>query len=518
MKKIIARSFLIFLLAVGTSFPQTRTVDLLIRGGVVMDGSGSEPVVEDIGIKGDRIDFVGDAKAAGISAARTLDAAGLIVSPGFIDPHTHTLEDLSDPERKSNIAYLMQGVTTVITGNDGGGPVSIAKTFETWTKQGIGTNAALLVGEGTVRRQVMNMSDEKPTSAQLDRMKGIIGEAMDGGALGMSTGLYYAPGSYATTEEIIELAKIVAAKDGVYDSHMRDESSYTIGLMGSIQETIRIGREAKIPVHISHIKALGTDVWGKSVDAIQVIQRARAAGIEVTADQYPYVASGTSVGASLLPRWAEAGGRDELLKRIADPATRSRLTAEMEANLKRRGGANSLLIVGGRDKKLIGKRLDEIARQANKPPIDAALDIIKDGDASVASFNMNEKDIENFMRQDWVMTGSDGSGGHPRKYGTFPRKIHEYVLNRRIVSMPFAIRASSSLTAETFRIADRGRLTPGYFADVIVFDEKTIADRSTYEQPEIPAIGMKYVLVNGRLAVEDGKFTGALAGRPLSKR
>jgi N-acyl-D-aspartate/D-glutamate deacylase len=189
----------------------------------------------------------------------------------------------------------------------------------------------------------------------------------------------------------------------------------------------------------------------------------------------------------------------------------------MEANLKRRGGADSLLIVGGRDRQLVGKRLDAIAKQLNKTPIDAALDIIKNGGASVASFNMNDKDIENFMRQDWVMTGSDGSGGHPRKYGTFPRKIHEYVLNKKIISMPFAIRASSALTAETFRIPDRGRLTPGFFADVIVFDPRTISDKSTYEQPQILAVGMKYVLVNGKVAVDDGKFTGTLAGRPIRK-
>jgi len=498
-------------------FPQTPGLDLLIQGGTVIDGTGSEPVTADIGIRGDRIQFIGDSRAAGVSAPRIINAAGAIVAPGFIDPHTHTLDDLSNPDRKSNIAFLMQGVTTVVTGNDGGGPVSIATTFETWQKQGIGTNAALLVGQGSVRRQVMSMSAAPATKEQIERMKGIVGEAMDGGAVGMSTGLYYAPGNFSTTEEVIELAKVAASKGGIYDSHMRDESSYSIGLLGSIQETIRIGREANIPVHISHIKALGTDVWGKSADAIQLIQRARAAGIDVTADQYPYLASGTSVGSSLLPRWAEAGGNAELLKRIEDPAVRPRLVSEMETNMKRRGGANSLLIIGGRNRQLVGKRLDAIAREANKPPIEAALDIIKNGDASVASFNMNEKDIDNFMRQDWVMTGSDGSGGHPRKFGTFPRKIREYVLNRKIISMPFAIRASSSLTAETFRIPDRGRLTAGYFADVIVFDPATISDRSTYEQPDLLAVGMRYVVVNGKVVVDDGKFNGTLAGRPIKR-
>jgi N-acyl-D-aspartate/D-glutamate deacylase len=517
MKKVASTFIAIALCWSGLFFGQQASLDVLIRGGTVMDGTGSEPVVEDVGIKGDRIVFIGDSGASRATAARTIDAAGMIVSPGFIDPHTHTLDDLNTVGRNPNLPYLMQGVTTVVTGNDGGGPISPASTFDLWEKQGIGTNAALFVGEGTVRQAVMKMSDAKPTTEEMTRMKALIGEAMDGGALGMSTGLYYAPGSYTTTEEIIELAKVAASKGGVYDSHMRDESSYTIGLIGSIEETIRIGREAQIPVHISHIKALGTDVWGKSADAILAIQKARASGIEVTADQYPYVASGTSVGASLLPRWTEVGGRSELLKRIADPALRPRLIEEMEANLKRRGGANSLLIVGGRDRQLVGKRLDAIAKQRNKSPIETALEIIANGDASVASFNMKDTDIDAFMTQDWVMTGSDGSGGHPRKYGTFPRKIREYVLNRKIISMPFAIRASSSLTAETLRIPDRGRLTPGYFADVIMFDEKTIADKSTYEQPEIFAEGMKYVVVNGKVVVDNGKFNGVLAGRPVKK-
>jgi len=497
---------------------QESKLDLLIKGGRVFDGSGSPAANYDIGIRGDRIAFIGDAAKSAVSAARTIDASGLIVAPGFIDPHTHTFEDLSDLKRKSNENYLMQGVTTVITGNDGGGPIHVGEIFEKWEKQGIGTNAGLLVGQGTVRGQVMKMTDADPTPDQLAQMKHLVAQAMDEGALGMSTGLYYAPGSYAKTEEIIELANEAAKRGGIYDSHMRDESSYTIGLLGSIRETIRIGREAKIPVHISHIKALGTDVWGQSVEAIAIINKARAEGIDVTADQYPYTASGSSLTASLVPRWAEVGGHSELLKRIDDPQTRPRLTAEMEANLKRRGGAESLLITSGRDKTLIGKTLGAIAKQRNKTPVEAALEIIKAGGAGVASFNMNEKDIENFMKQSWVMTGSDGSTGHPRKYGTFPRKLREYVFNRKVVTLPFAIHASSKLTAETFRLRDRGELKLGYFADVVVFDEKTIADRATYEHPEELAVGMKYVIVNGKLAVEGSKYTGALAGRPIRRQ
>ncbi|GAC1446613.1 MAG: amidohydrolase family protein [Pyrinomonadaceae bacterium] len=496
---------------------RAQTVDVLIKGGKVFDGSGAEGVVEDIGIKNDRIMFIGDKSKSKIDATRTIDARGLIVAPGFIDPHTHTLEDLSNPERKANEDYLMQGVTTVITGNDGGSPLDIADKLNLWRKQGIGTNAALLIGHGTVRRKVLGMNDVAPSAAQLEQMKSLVARAMDEGAFGMSTGLFYAPGSYAKTEEVIELAKIAAARGGIYDTHMRSEST---GLIASVKETIRIGREAKIPVHISHLKAFGKEQWGQSETVISLVKQARASGVDVTANQYPYTASGTSLVASLVPRWAEVGGRAMLLKRIDDPNMRSRLIGEMEANLKVRGGAETLLIINTNEailKPLIGKRLDAVARERGATPVETALQIIKTGDMGVASFSMNESDIENFMRQDFVMTGSDGSTGHPRKYGTFPRKLHEYVFKRKIISLPFAIHASSALTAKNFHIPQRGFLREGFYADIVVFDENTISDRATYDQPEILSIGMKYVFVNGKLTIENGKYNGTLAGQALRK-
>jgi N-acyl-D-amino-acid deacylase len=494
---------------------QPTRVDLLIRNGRLLDGSGANETRADLG--GDRISFIGDATKAKLTATRTIDAAGLIIAPGFIDPHTHADEDLSNPQRKGNVNFLLQGVTTVVIGSDGRSPLPIGKKLEQLNAQGVGTNAITLVGHGSVRGAVLGAADVAPTAEQLDKMKALVEQAMKDGAFGMSTGLYYAPGSFAKTEEVIELAKVVAAHGGIYDSHMRDESSYNIGLLGSIAEVIRIGHEAKLPVHISHIKALGVDVWGKSKEAIQMIEKARREGVNVTANQYPYTASGTSLTASLVPRWAEAGGNAELLKRLDDPAIRPRLVKEMEENLRRRGGANSLLITSGHNRALVGKRLDEIAKAAGKAPVEAALDIIKAGGASVASFNMNEQDIEAFMRQPWVMTGSDGSGGHPRKYGTYPRKLSDYVLKRGVISLPRFIQASSAQVAETFGVKERGALRTGYFADVLVFDEKAVAEKATYEQPEQLAVGMKYVLVNGKLAVEDGKYTGALAGRALRK-
>ncbi|HKC85704.1 MAG TPA: alpha/beta fold hydrolase, partial [Blastocatellia bacterium] len=477
-------------------------LDVLIRGGGVIDGAGTDAVKADVGVAGDRVVFVGDAAKENLQAERVIDATGLIVAPGFIDPHTHADDDLFDPKRAANLPYLTQGVTTVFIGNDGRSRIPLAKAFEQLQSQGVGSNVASFVGHGAVRQAVMGMSDAAPTPEQLENMKALVRQGMDDGAIGLSTGLYYAPGSYAKTEEVIELAKVAAARGAVYDTHQRDESSYTIGLLASIEEVIRIGREAKIPVHISHIKALGADVWGQSAKAIEIINRARDEGVNVTANQYPYVASGTSLSAALLPRWAEAGGRQETLKRIDDPAVRPNLIAEMEQNLKRRGGAKSLLIRGGADRNLIGKRLDEIAKSRGKSAVETALEIIKAGNAGVTSFNMTESDIENFMKQPWVMTGSDGSGGHPRKYGTYPRKIREYVLERRVITLPRMIQASSLQVAETFNLKDRGKLSPGYFADVIVFDEKTIADRSTYDNPEVFAEGMKYVIVNGKVAID----------------
>jgi len=492
-----------------------QQLDLLILHGKLVDGSGGKPRTADVGIRGDRIVFIGNARKANVMAARTIDATGLVVAPGFIDPHTHTLGDLSDQNRKSNEAYLMQGVTTVVTGNDGGSAQNIGETLSKWDQQGIGTNAILLAGFGTIRGKVLGPTDAQPNAAQLEEMKQLVARAMDEGAFGLSTGLYYAPQSYSKTEEVIELSKVAAAKGGIYDTHMRSEGA---GLLEAIAETIRIGREAKIPVHISHIKALGPEVWHRSAQAINLIKQARAAGIDASACQYPYTASGTSLQAALVPRWAEVGGRRELLKRIDDPQIRPRLIKEMEENLKGRGGANSLQIADSPNMEFVGKRLDAIAKDMNKTPVEAALELIKLGSSGVISFNMNEKDIQRFMKEKFVTTCSDGSTGHPRKYGTFTRKLREYVYKQKLISLPFAVRNSSALTAETFRIPERGLIKPGYFADVIVFDEKTVADRATYEQPELLSVGMKFVIVNGRVAVENGAYTGALAGRALRKR
>lgn len=499
-----------------------RQVEVLISGGTVIDGTGARGRAADVGISGERIVFIGDVKSAGIQAQRVVNASGMVVAPGYIDPHTHPVS--GTPEKPANLNFLMQGVTTIVFGNDGGGPTNIAEVLARWEKQGTATNIALLVGHGTVRREVLGNEDVQPTPAQLEQMKAKVRQAMAEGAFGLSSGLYYVPGNFAKTEEVIELARVATEFGGVYDSHLRDESSYNIGLLAAVEEALRIGKEARIAVNISHIKCLGPDVWGKSVAVVDAIRRAQRDGVRVTADQYPYTASGSSLVASLLPQWAQAGGAEQILKRLNDESLRPRLMAEMEQNLKRRGGPDSLMFRSSRAPELVGKRLGDIARARKKPPVETAIELIREyatkglGGLATVSFNMNEKDVEYFMKQDFVMTGSDGSAGHPRMYGTHAKKLREYVLGKKLMSLEDFVRRSSGMPAEVFGIRERGILREGYFADILVFDPRAVTDRATYENPEEFATGLSAVFLNGKEVVKEGKFTGTLAGRGLKKR
>jgi N-acyl-D-aspartate/D-glutamate deacylase len=353
-------------------------------------------------------------------------------------------------------------------------------------------------------------------------MRVLVDRAMREGAFGLSTGLYYAPGNFATTDEVIALARVAARHGGIYESHIRDESSYTIGLRAAVQEVLDIGRAAAIPVHISHIKALGVDVWGSAPEIIAMVRAAQADGLRVTADQYPWTASGTGLHSALLPRWAEAGGRQAMLERLADPATRLRITTEMTENLRRRGGPASLLlhsISGPADLReaASGVTLEVFAARRGVAPVEAALELITAGRASVASFNMREDDIEAFMREPWVMTGSDGSGGHPRKYATYPRKLRRYVLDQPVLPMERMVQASSAQVAETFGIAERGQLREGWYADVIVFDPAAVREVATYAEPNQLAEGMAWVFVNGVAVVAEGVVRDLLPGRALRR-
>ncbi len=513
---------ILFLIPFASAPAQTQQLDYLLVGGQIVDGTGSGPRRVDVGIAADRIAFIGNASAAHVHAKQTFSAKGLIICPGFIDPHTHADGYLNDPVRRNNLNYIMQGVTTVVVGNDGGGPIDVAAALDKYQRQGIGTNVAILTGFGTIRRAVMGMADADPTPAQLDQERAYVRKAMEGGAFGFSTGLFYAPQSFSKTPEVIELSKIAAQYGGFYDTHMRDEDSYSIGLLGAIDETLEIGREAHIPVHISHIKALGPEVWGKSVDAIAKINVARAAGQNVTAAQYPYTGSGTSLPASLLPPWAHEGGQQKISLRLSDPTQREKLLAAITDNIKRRGGANTLLFTSQRLPELYAKTLAQVAAARKMPAPETALAILQEcskdrrwDELGVISFNMSEADVDNFMRQPWVMTDSDGSPGHPRLYGTFPRKLRLYVYQRKLITLPFMVHVSTELPAELLGLKDRGVLREGEIADVIAFDPKTVADKATYEHPEILSVGMEYIFINGTLAVNDGKYTGVLAGKAL---
>jgi N-acyl-D-amino-acid deacylase len=513
--------FLSFTLAV--TLLQAGPVDVLIRGGTVYDGSGRPGRLTDVGIRGDRIAFVGDAARAGVSAGRTLDARGLIVAPGFIDPHTHSLEGLPflSEERRRNVGTLMQGVTTVTIGADGRGPFEVAQVMDASERAGLGTNIYTLVGFRTVRVKVMGLSSAPASPAQIDSMRSLVDKAMREGAYGFGTGLFYDPQSYATTEEVIAVASAAKPYGGVYDTHQRDESSYSIGLLNSVREAIRIGRESGLTTNLGHVKALGVDVWGYADSVLRLMREERARGHMVVADHYPYAASGTGLRAALLPRWALAGGRDSLVAQIADAATREKILAEMRENLRRRGGDSTLLIIDLRPvaRAYVGKTLKQIAVERGTPAEETALDMIRTlFDLNVASFNMNERDVETFMKDPFVMTSSDGSAGHPRLYGTYPRKIRNYVLDKPVITMERMIQSASQQVAEVYGIRERGSIREGYFADVIVFDPKTIREQATYVEPAKPGVGMRWVLVNGRLAVDDGQPTGAVAGRGLTKR
>ncbi|MES2095189.1 MAG: amidohydrolase family protein [Pseudomonadota bacterium] len=491
--------------------PPPAPVDLIIRGGTVYTGDAA-PFTGDVAVSGDRIVAVGpDLK---LSATRTIDAKDMIVAPGFIDPHTHAGEWLASADPKTRLipAFLLQGVTTAFIGNDGGGSIDIAGILASPKTKPVGINFATYVGFGTIRSTVIGRDNRAPTPDELAQEKALVAKGMCEGAIGFSTGLFYAPQSFSKTDEVIALAAEAAKRGGYYDSHIRDESSYTVGLAAAVDEAIAIGRATGMPIHISHIKALGVDVQGMAPAIIARIQAARAAGVNITASQYPWNASGTSLVASLVPLWAQDGGTAALIKRFDTPSLLGKLRADMAEGMRKRGGPATLLITEG---KWRSKYLSRIAAEMNTDPISAAITVIRAGDPATVSFNMSEADIAAFMKQPWVMTDSDASGGHPRVWGTFARKYAKYVVADKVIGLRDFIERSSSVTAKWFGLTGRGELKAGNFADVMVFDPKTYAARATYEQPTLPAAGVRTVLVNGVIAVDRGAMTGKAAGRAL---
>ena len=515
---------LIVLIVVPLSGPraqaETDAFDLVIRGGTVIDGTGAAARRADLGIRGDRIVAIGTIDDD--NGGRVVDATGLIVAPGFIDLHTHADHSILEPETRSNRNYQAQGVTTIVTGNCGSGPVDVGAYLEGVDAKGAGCNVIHLVPLGDVRREVMGNEDRPPSPVELRRMEQIVAEGMDDGAWGISSGLIYIPGRYADTDELTALAAVAAESGGIYASHIRDEGT---GLLQSIDEAIAIGAKSGAPVHISHLKAGGRDAWGLVGPACDRIERARAAGQAVTADQYPYVASSTSLGAMVVPDWSIREG-DEVFGRIADdPERGAGLRREIREALVSRNGGESIRLARYEPRpEWVGLDLASIAKGAETPVEEIVVEIQRNGGASAISFSMDEADVRYVMARDFVATASDGSGHrpetenrpHPRSFGTFPRKLR-YAMDDGILSIEAAIRSASGLPASILRIPDRGVLRVGAFADVVVFEPETFRDLATFDAPTRYAEGLKLLLVNGKAVMDDGSFNDALPGRALRR-
>ena len=494
----------------------SASFDVLIRNGRVMDGGGNPWLRRDIGIRADRIAAVG--RLGGATARVTIDAADRLVTPGFIDVHSHAVEGLVRPELRQGLPLVAQGVTTIVGNPDGGGSVDLAAQRERLESGGIGPNVALLIGHGAVRGAVLGQVNRAPTADELQRMRDLVRRGMEQGAFGLSSGLFYTPGSFAKTEEVISLAAVAGEFGGLYTSHVRDEGDYGIGVVASVDEVIRIAEEARVIGIVTHMKALGPDSWGLASTMIQHVDNARARGVQVFADQYAYEASSTSLRAALLPGGVPVPAAD-------DAAMRAEVEPMVRENIRRRGGAAAIVLAAyAPERALEGRSLAQIAEARSLPPERAALDLLARGNASIVSFNMTDRDIEAIMRQPYTMTSSDGGlvamnegKPHPRNYGAFARKLAVYVRERGTIPLESAIRSMTSLPAAVFGITDRGVIREGAFADLAVFDPAKVRDRATYADPHQLADGMSYVFVNGVAVVNDGTFTNATPGRVLRK-
>jgi N-acyl-D-amino-acid deacylase len=496
------------LAAVASGATESDTFDVLIRNGRVIDGTGNPWVRADIGIREGHIAGIGKLEG---SAARVIDAGDRVVAPGFIDAHSHAADSLTRESLRAAAPLIAQGVTTIVVNPDGGGPIDLAEQGSRLEAGGVGVNVAQLIGHGSLRLEVMGEQPRAPTAAELDRMRELVRRAMDEGAFGLSSGLFYIPGRFATTEEVVALARIAAERGGVYASHLRDEADYNVGVVAALEEFMQITERARLRGIVTHMKVLGPDNWGKARALVERIDAARARGVEIFADQYPWDASSTTLGAALLPD-GPTGTPAEDAKTATD-------------NLRRRGGPASIRIAfHAADRSLEGKSLEEIARARHVTPVAAALDIVARGNASIVSHNMSEEDIETIMRQPYTMTSSDGDlvepgAGvpHPRNNGSHARKLARYVRERGTIGLEFAIRAATSLPALVFGLKDRGTIREGAWADLVILDPDLVQDRATYADPHQLATGAAYVFVNGVMAMDEGRLTGARAGKVLRR-
>jgi N-acyl-D-amino-acid deacylase len=509
--------------------PAAPRYDLLIRGGVVIDGTGAQRYPADLAVTGDRISFLARRPGPAVEPAqakRVIDATGKIVAPGFIDLHAHLdpLPELPDAE-----SAIRQGVTLALGGPDGTSPWPLADYLREREKVGVGLNVAFLVGHNTIRRSVIGMAKRAPTSDELARMRQMVARGMSDGAWGLSTGLKYLPGAWANTDEIVALAQVASDSGGIYTSHLREEG---LGLLDGVREAIEIGRRAAIPVVLTHHKAVGTQMWGKSVTTLAMVDSARRAGIDVMVDVYPYTATHTGISV-LIPDWAFDGGDSAFVRRVKEPALRDSIEKGIVFNiLNDRGGGDLRRIQFSRVSwrhELEGKTLADWAALRSLPPtpengaklvVEAQLA----GGANAIYHVLDEQDVRRIMQHPQAMIASDGrlsrpgdGHPHPRAYGTFPRVLGHYARDEHVIPLESAVFKMTGEPARRLGVRDRGVLREGAFADVTIFDPARVADQATFDKPHQYPVGIEYVVVNGKLAVDGGKPTHVRAGRALRR-
>src|SRR5262245_14561773 len=506
---------------------QPPAYDLLIKNARIVDGTGSPWYRGDLAVRGDAI--VRIAPRIEGPAGRTIDAGGHIVAPGFIDIHTHSRRGIFEVPTAEN--YVRQGVTTLIEGPDGSSPVPIKAFLDRVASTHITPNFATFIGQGSVRDQIIGSINRKATPDEIEKMRGLVRQGMLDGAFGLSSGLFYVPGTFTPTAEVVELAKVAGSMGGIYISHMRDEAS---GVLDSVRETIEIGEKGGLPTQVTHHKIIGTANWGKSGDTLRLVEEARVRGVDVTIDQYPYTASSTSIQAALLPAWALEGGHAEVLKRLKDPELRAKIKAEGVRLIRtERGGGDPKNVVIARcdwDMSLAGKSLADVARLRGMNPTvenaaEAALWIVEQGGCQGIFHAISEADLERILRHPATMIGSDGeipifgkANPHPRSYGTFARVLAVYVREKNTITLEEAIRKMSGFPAQRLGLLDRGVLRPGMKADIAVFDPTKVRDTATFDKPHSYAEGFSFIVVNGQIVFEAGAMTAVRPGKVLYKR
>lgn len=502
-----------------SSSAYAQDADILLKGGKIIDGSGNSWYYGDVAIKGGKITRIG--RLEGVTATRTIDATGLIISPGFIDVHTHIEgNDLMVPTAGN---FIFDGVTSVITGNCGGSNVNVSKYVRQLDSVKTSINVATLIGHNTVRAAVMGDIQRDPTAEEQRKMEELVEQAMLDGAVGLSTGLIYVPGTYSKSEEVIGLAKAASKYGGVYASHIRDEGD---NVTQAIEEAVNIGRQAHLPVEISHFKVTYKPNWGKSIGTLAQVDKARQDGIDVTIDQYPYIASSTTLNTTL-PTWVFSGGNDSVMMRLKNNEQRKKIKKEMVELLKKKQLKNyqyALVAHYGADTTVNGNRITEINRLNGRKPkaieeAETILEMVEKGSAQMVYFSMDEEDLRRIMQYPFNMFASDAGIAkfgsevpHPRTYGTNARVLGQYVRMLKVISLEEAIRRMTSLPAQKFQLRDRGLLREGMAADIVVFNAQQVGDLSTFDKPHSYSTGFQYVIVNGELVLDQNKHTGVRSG------